>query len=1164
MRQISAPLSGLATILMLSTFCLHAQETRATLSGTVTDASGATVPAATVHLLTAETNEQLTATSNDQGQYRFLFVNPGTYRLTAEKTGFKLFQRDGIQLSVGEAATLDISMLLGSQSETVTVSASAPLLEAEKSDLGTVVDQNNLKQLPIIGRVPILMVTLSPGVISTQVSYNIAPFSNGGMTSWSINGSISPSAEFLLDGAPNDMIYQATYSVAYIPSVDAVEEMKVVTGAYDAQYGREGGAAISILTKNGTNIFHGSAYEYLQRPFLNANSFANNSTGLPVSYNNLNQYGLTVGGPVWIPKVYNGKNRTFFFFGYEEYLDQTVANSALSSVPTAAQRNGDFSQTFSSSGQLMPIYDPQSGQSVNGQWVRTTFPGNIIPSSRFDSTGANIVGLFPLPNFPTSGPVNWQNNYISPNDATKYYFDNFIGRIDQQISEKERIYGRYANNDQLLKQISNQLPGPGADYRWGDKVNNALVLDSLTILSPTTTFDLRLSMNRWLQNYRPPNWGSDNATAIGWSQSLVDQLPQPNRFPYLTFANYNYLGESGSNVIYAPSTTEAFAPVVVMTRGKHMLKTGIDLRIMHLSSYNSSYAGGTFAFDQGFTRANYSTADSVSGNAIASALLGVPSSGSVNYLADPYYRWAYYAPWVQDDIKVTRRLTLNLGVRWDVLSPITDSHNRLNFGFFGSQLNPISSQINQALFPGYQVYGGIGFAGVNGNPRSPFHTDWNNIQPRIGAAFRVTESTVIRGGFGSAYLPQISTGVSDGFSQTTPYVATTNAGESSAGIVSNPFPAGILAPPGSSLGLGTFLGQAPAYVDASGKIGYVYNFSFGVQQVLPGQVRLDASYVGSRTYDVGITNSIDALSLQNLALGDPSKGGSANYLNQAVANPFQGLLSGTSLNSATIPLQQKLLPYPEFTGVSQQNIPVGRVWYNSLQIGVQRRYAKGFAMTGSYTLSKNLQALNYLNAQDAATARSLTQYDRTQVLVLAPIYELPFGPGRPFVNSTNGLLSRLVGGWQLIANFSWMSGLPMAMPAGVNVIGNPVLPNPTWNKMFNTGLINANGQVTDVVGGLPPAFEIRGPFQLNNASLYVGNLRDRWGPECNISFVKSTAIRERLRLEIRAEMLDAFNHPIFGGNPNITATSPLFGTLVRNSGQTNEPRTIQLSGKLVF
>jgi hypothetical protein len=1158
-----------ATILALAMFWTAstpapAQEARATLSGTITDPSGSSIIGAQVRITNLETGIVLSAQSNEVGQYRLLFINPGAYRLTVEMAGFRTFVREGIQLTLGQAATLDVPLQVGAQSETVTVAATAPLLEAEKADRGLVVDQRNLSELPVLARVPILMATLTPGVIWTAPNFNsLAPFSNGAFSSWSVNGSISPSGDFLLDGAPNNMIYQAAHSIAYVPPVDAVAEFKVVTGAYDAQYGRNGGGVIGLSIKNGTNKLHGSAYEFLKRPFLDANSFANNANGAGVNYDKLDEWGFSAGGPVWIPKAYNGKDRTFFFVAYEKYRDNTIPRSRIASVPSLAQRGGDFSRTLNNAGQLMPIYDPATGRTVNGAWVRDAFPGNIIPANRIDAVGAKIANIYPAPNIVPPGSVNWQNNYQYPG-FTKYFFPNIVTRMDHNFSAKERIFGRYVYNNQLLNDVTNSLEGPGGDQRFGNKVNNAVVVDSITVFNASTTLDLRFSLNRWTQNYYPPNYGTNNATQIGLPASLVNQFPEPRRFPYLTASNYQTLGESGSNIWFAPSTTLSLAPTLSLIRGRHSLKAGIDLRLMHLGNYQSAFAGSTFAFDQQFTRANYLTADTLSGSSIASALLGAAASGSVDYIASPYFSWRYYAPWVQDDYKITRRLTLNIGLRYDLLGPLSERYNRLNYGFFPDKLNPITSQINQTQFPGYKVYGGLGFTGVDGVGRAAFQTDWNNIQPRLGAAFQLTPTTVLRGGFGISYLPQVSFGNSYGFSQSTPYVATVDAGQTPAGKVSNPFPSGLLAPPGAALGLQTLLGQTPNFADTGGHIGYTYSFSFGIQKQLANQIRIEASYVGSRTFDAPVSRSYNSLSVANLALGDTSKGGNPNTLNNRVPNPFQNLLPGTSLNSATVPLQQLLLPFSQFTNFTQQNLAVGKVWYNSLQVSVQKRYSKGLGLTGSYTLSKNIQALNYLNPTDAAPSNVIVPFDRTHVFVLAPIYELPFGPGREFLNSSHGLLSRLVGGWQLMGHLNWMTGVPMTVPGGVNVIGNPVLSDPTPNLRFNTGLIDSTGKIVNAVQGLQPAFQIQAPFTLRTASLYFGNLRNLWGPDFNLALVKSTRIREGVSLELRAEALNALNHPLWGGDPIIATNNPNFGKLLLNNGQTNEPRQVQLSARIVF
>ena len=420
-----------------------AQEARSTLSGTITDASGSAIVHAQVHITNADTAIVQSAISNEVGQYRLLFVNPGTYRLTVEMPGFRTYARENILLTLGEAATLDVSMEVGSQSETVTVSAQSALLDGEKADHGTVIDQKNLAGLPIIARVPNLMAQLVPGVIWTAPNYtSLAPFSNGAFSDFSINGSISPSAENQLDGAPNNMIYQAAHSVAYVPPVDAVEEFKVVTGAYDAQYGRNGGGVISVAIKSGTNKFHGTAYDFISAHSSTPIHSPITPPGGAKNYDKLDEFGGTLGGPVWIPKVYKGTDKTFFFVAYEHYHWNTLARDQVSSVPTAAQRNGDFSQTFNSAGVLNTIYDPASGKSVNGVFTRTPFPGNVIPTNRLDPVGLKMADAYPLPNLVLPGPVNWQNNYFSPL-YTYYIFPNIVARVDHNFSQKERIYAQY-------------------------------------------------------------------------------------------------------------------------------------------------------------------------------------------------------------------------------------------------------------------------------------------------------------------------------------------------------------------------------------------------------------------------------------------------------------------------------------------------------------------------------------------------------------------------------------------------------------------------------------------------------------------------------------------------------------------------------------------------
>lgn len=599
-------------------------------------------------------------------------------------------------------------------------------------------------------------------------------------------------------------------------------------------------------------------------------------------------------------------------------------------------------------------------------------------------------------------------------------------------------------------------------------------------------------------------------------------------------------------------------------RGKHTIKTGLDYRVTQYTQLRPGAAGGTFSFDLGFTRRDYLVQDAASGVGMASFLLGYAGSGAVANVAEPYWQWIYYAPWIQDDFKVTRRLTLNLGFRWDLNMPPTERFDRINRGFFADEINPISNRIDRTRFPGFQVKGGIGFAGLNGQPRSPYDTDRNNFQPRIGGAYQLTDKMVLRGGWGIFFLNPTARGNLNGFSQNTPYIASLDAGQTPANTFSNPFPAGILQSPGSALGAATFLGQGPTFTDPGSRTPYVHQFSFGIQRQLPGNTLVDVAYVGSRTRAATVSKGVNEISVESLALGDITKGGNPNYLNEQVPNPFAGLIPGTGLNNATVSRQQLLRPFPQFTGFSMQERNDGQIWYNSMQLTITKRYSRGLGFTGSYTLSKNIQALDYLNAQDAAPTRTLTDWDRTHRLVLAPSYELPFGPGRSLLHGNNPVVSRIVGGWQFVMTTTIQSGDPMSIPGNVYLLGDPRLEHPTWDRLFKTGVIDVNGTIKNVLPGEQPVYAIRPNFTRRTTPLRYGNIRNQWATTYDASLIKNTVVREGIKLQLRIDAFNALNTPVFSSDPNLDPTSPNFGKIFRDVGQANFPRNVQLGSRLVF
>ena len=963
-----------------------AQETRGSLSGIVTDGSGAVVARAGLQLTNTETGVVMTAISNDAGLYRFLFLNPGQYKLVASMAGFKTFERDRIQLNVSEAGTLPVVLEVGAQSERITVSAEAPLIEAEKADHGMVIDNKKVVDIPINTRNPIMLAALSNGITPTGGStLDQKPFSNSADGSWSINGGVGSTVEFLLDGAPNNTIYNGVTTVANVPSVDAVQEFKVMTSTYDAQYGHTGGGAINISLKSGTNSLHGSGYEYLKRQRFNAAAFSDNAHGNAVPSSGLDQYGFTIGGPVRVPKVYNGKDKTFFFFALEKYHeDQEYPAEKVASVPTAAQRAGDFSNTLDNSGRLISIYDPLTGKAdATGKWIRQPFPSNKIPTDRINPVAAKILALYPLPNTVSAGSPAWQNNYYWADNVANFNFTNVMLRVDHNVNSKERVYARWSWSDFTQVRTANAIPGLGGDHRDGGKLSNGGVIDSVTTLNSSTLLNMRASLSYWRELIGPADFGFTTAQ-WGWPDSLVAQLTKRTLLPSISVAGATTLGNASSNITFEPTTVLSLQPNIVMIRGKQTIKAGLDYRQTLYTQYRPSADRASLSFDQGFTRSDYLTQDALSGNGAASLLLGYAGSGSAGFTANPFFQWIYTAPWVQDDIKLTRKLALNLGLRWDITSPVTERYNRLNRDFFADQVNPISSKIDQTKFPGMKVYGGIGFAGQGGQSRSPFNSDLNNFQPRIGAAYQINSKTVLRGGWAIFYLAPTDSGLTSGFSQNTPYVATQDSGRTPFNTITNPFPTGLIQPSGAAAGMGTFIGQGVTYANTKSRNPYVHQFSLGIQRELPGHINAEASYVGSRTMSALVSNSIDSLSVANLALGDPSKGGDPNYLNQQVPNPFQDLLPGTTINGPTVARSQLLRPFPLFTGVTVTDLNVGRIWYNSLQVSVQKRYSHGLTFSANYTFSKNIQATSYVNATDAAPTRVLTAFDRPQRLAFTP------------------------------------------------------------------------------------------------------------------------------------------------------------------------------------
>src|SRR5687767_3900765 len=604
-----------AALLLAPAGSASAQEFRATIKGTVADSSQAALPGATVNVQNQDTNEVASATTNNEGAYTIPFLRPGLYSLSVEMSGFQKQTRTNLRLSVGETASINFQLGVG-LTETVNVVSETPLLETSRADRGTVIDSARIAELPLQSRSPMALVPLVAGVNYNAQAIYLRPFDNGALAAWSMNGGASSNNEFLLDGAPNNA-NQGGNNIAYVPPAAAVQEMKISTNSYDAQYGRTAGGVVNVSLKSGTNSFHGEIYDYMRRKALAANSFILNSQNRPKTEQYIDQYGFSVDGPIW-------KNKTFFLFTGEKYREGTPAPLS-STVPTAAFRQGDFSGLVDAQGNLIRIFDPNTGRDVNGVWTRDPFPGNIIPSNRINPTAQAIMKYWPAPNGTTAGVAPWQSNLLWTEHFNRDLFWNWVGKVDHNFGANDRAFFRWAENkrNEIGNRGSNAIregPGQGGQLPlW--RANRALVGDWVHIFGPGTVFNVRTSYTYFLEwSYSQYALGFDSKEF--WPAGLVDQLPAKSAgglFPQIEVEQFTTLSR-GSN----PNRNKNYSlqPNVSLTRGTHNIRSGLDLRWTNVFNENANNSGGRVTFNRAFTRSTLTSNSELEGNAFASFLLG--------------------------------------------------------------------------------------------------------------------------------------------------------------------------------------------------------------------------------------------------------------------------------------------------------------------------------------------------------------------------------------------------------------------------------------------------------------------------------------------------------------------------------------------------------------
>ena len=1142
----------LATCL-LCLFPVFAQEFRATITGTVTDPSGAAIPKAEIEVRNTETSAVTTAGANDAGIYTVPFLLPGTYTVTATSNGFKRALRENLELHAGDKVQVDLKLEIGAASESVTITAEAEQLRTATASMGQTINTTEARDLPVMGRNSYMLAELATGMYTalsttSQASGFGRPY-DGASAQMSSEG-IGSQYQIMLNGIPNAPEERASAAiyVGFVPSPDAIEEVTVQTHTYDAQYGHSSGAVVNAVLKGGSNQLHGSLYEFFRNDKLNANSFAGNAARNPRGVMRWNQPGFVVDGPVRIPKLYNGTDKTFFMFNME-WIRNASPLPYTASYPTAAERTGDFSTLVNSTGAPVLIYDPLTTTLTSGQYIRQPFSGNIIPKNRINPIGLALINDYPLPNI--SGTLGGFNNYVvSPNSQQDQYH-SVSSRVDHQINPKNRLtmMGFSNQRHQLFPTYgyANIAASPGyLHYRN----NHGGSIDWTDTLSPTTVVDVKYGFI--FHPFQVALYGDNyDITKLGFSPAFLSQVPHVN-YPGLNISG-GYSGTIGNAGTGTPTTSQfsttfdhSLAATVNKTTGKHSFKFGGELYVMKANNDTPESSINPFSFSAGFTQQNAQTGSATAGNPFASLLLGWPSGGAVSNNIASAFQQIYEGFFVQDSWRLSSKLTLTLGLRWEYEAPMSERYNRQNAGFDFTDPNPLQSQV-----PSIKLLGGLLF--TSANQRLPFVRDLNNWGPRLGASYRLTNHTVLRGGFGTNYSVTFQTGGNTGFSVNTGYISSNDAGLTPVNGLSNPFPGGILAPTGSSLGLATQLGQGFSFADPNRTIPKVYNYSLALQEQLPGHTLVEVAFAGNYGSQLSVSKAINFLPRSFYALPGGTIPVPSTTLLAQVPNPMAGLIPGSSLNNTTIAYQSLQIPYPEFGGITESTHAIGTSLYNSMQVSIEKRLASGLQGRFSYTWDKIMQATGYLNDQDDWSQLARVQAgEPTQVWNLSLTYVLPIFEQR------KGLLHNVLGGWEANAIVRYLNGSLVGSPGSVFSTGlNPKLANRSYQQWFNTCTLNANGARQNCIdGNQPVAFIQPQPYTLRTLSGVLPGIRTEVPTTADFSLFKTFQFHEKARLQFRANAYNLANTPVFGG-PNTT-------TGVIGIGQVNDPRIVELALKLNF
>jgi len=1096
---------ALAGVLSLNAF---GQVASAELSGTVLDSSGAVVANAKVTARNLATNLARDAASDTTGKYIITLLPPGDYTVSVEAAGFRKLVQSGITLQINQQAQVDLTLQLGQVSETVEVTGQAPLLESESSSLGTVVNQKLVNQLPLNGRNFIQLATLSPGVngvgysASGTIMSGSRPDDRRPGTEIFSNGNREGSNNFLYDGIDDNE--RLTLSIVLRPAVEAVREFKIQTNLYSADIGRNSGAVVDVISKSGTNQPHGSLFEFLRNSAMDARSYFNpKGTAFPTF--RLNQFGASLGGPVVLPKIYHGKDHTFFFVDYEGYRRDSQ-QLTLGNIPTAKMRTGDFSETAT-------IYDPlttRANPSGSG-FVRTPFSGNQIPANRWDPVSAKMVNAYPTP----TSPARF-NNYLA-NLIQHQNWDQGDARVDHQATPRDNFFARWSiQNTQTIVPSTypaTQIAGISQPVNLADEASFAGVSSAPTqhavasyvhIFTPRLVNEFRAGFSRFRLDYTADQYQPGGALGNKLGVPNANVTPNEQNLPIFSPSSYIGIGQTRSLPIFRRENTFEYIDNVSYTQGSHTLKWGVDFRRRQLTIYQTNQGNGRFNFSPALTDSRAGSG----GDSMASFLLGYATLIAHDYTQNwPGQRGSELGLYFADDWRVTKKLTLNLGLRWDYFSPFREVSNRW------ANFNLVTAKIDVAGRNGVDDYAGV----------EPYY---KNLGPRFGFAYQAMQHTVVRGGFGIFYNPTGSEGGSLRLFRQLPFGSTTSISPGDINVgqrVSDGF--GPLQPVNLASADNPF--GAMFAVDHHFRPSYAEQFNFTVEQeIAPLALVIKMATIGNLGRH--LYNTYNA--------NQPVPGPTA-------VDPRRPLYSKDPLLSDA--------SYFTTDGLSE---------YYAFQFTADKRFSHGLSAILGYTWSHAIDDVPLefgggatgpqpQDPRNIAAERGNSIIDMRHRLTLSYTWELPFGKGKAMLNR-GGIADWVLGGWQTNGILTAQTGLP-------------------FSAVLQTSTTNGTGSRPNGIGPVtyphtlqqwftPSAFTTPAPYTYGNLgrNTLFGPGRVNW----DMSLFKNFVIREQMRFEFRAEAFNIFNHPQFG-LPNQNIGNAQVGQITSTVGN---PRQLQMGLRFQF